>query len=63
MTVLAGGHQSARYIEGWESQLGSASSKLVLYGLAGTGAARVRELAGGQGRYELKQLVTAVRRG
>ena len=63
VTGHGGGRWSAHCTGGWESQLGSASSKLVLYGLAGTGAARVRELAGSQGRYELEQLVTAVRRG
>ena len=52
-----------RYRAGWESQLCSVSSTLVLYGLMGTVAAMGRGLAGGLGRCGLEQRKTADRRG
>ena len=63
VTVPIGGHLPVRYIEGWESQLCSVSSMLVLYGLMEAVAAMGRGLAGGLGHCGLEQRKTAGRRG
>ena len=52
-----------RYRAGWENQLCSVSSTLVVYGLMGTVAAIGRGLAGGPGRCELEWSMTVDRRG
>ena len=52
-----------RYRAGWENQLCSVSSTLVVYGLMGTVAAMGRGLAEGQGRCELEWPMTVDRRG
>ena len=59
VTVPSGGHSPVRYREGWESQLYSVSSTLVLYGLVGTGAVMGRVLAGDLDRYGLAWPETA----
>ena len=63
VTVPSGGHSPVRCRGGWESQLYSVSSTLVLYGLVGTGAAMGRVLAGDLDHYGPARQETAGRRG